>query len=58
MQVKIYINDKLYRTVTVEDEEKYSPNDYWAQIEADKNSGVLDSYNIENKFGVRFEPVK
>ena len=58
MQVKIYINDKLYRTITVEDDKKYAPNDYWPQIEADKNEGLLESYNIENKFSVRFEPVK
>jgi len=57
MQVKIFINEKLYKTVTVEDE-KYNPNIYWAQIQADKEAGILDSYNIHNKFGVRFEPVK
>ena len=58
MQVKIYINDKLYRTVTVDDDKEYAPNDYWHQIDADKAAGLLESYNIENKFGVRFEPVK
>ena len=56
MQVKIYINDKLYRTVTVEGE-KYEPNKYWGIIEADKNAGLLDTYKIDEKFGVRFEPV-
>jgi hypothetical protein len=57
MQVKIYINDKLYRTVTVEDGQKYEPNKYWAQIQADKEAGLLDNYGIQNKFGIRFEPV-
>lgn len=57
MQVKIYINDKLYRTVTVDDE-RYDPNQYWEQIQIDRDAGVLDTYNIQNRFGVRFEPVK
>ena len=57
MQVKIYINDKLYRTVTVEDE-KYNPNIYWLQIDADKEAGLLESYGIDKKFAVRFQPVK
>ena len=56
MQVKIYINDKLYRTITVEGE-KYEPNQYWGIIEADKNAGLLDTYKIDEKFGVRFEPI-
>ena len=57
MQVKIYINDKLYKTVTVEGE-KYDPNQYWGQIQADKNEGLLDTYKVDEKFSVRFEPVK
>ena len=57
MQVKIYINDILYRTVTVEGD-SYNPNQYWDQINQDKAAGLLDSYGIDNKFGVRFEPVK
>jgi hypothetical protein len=58
MQVKIFINDKLYKTVSVDDPKSYNPNQYWSQIQADKEAGLLESYNIENKFSVRFEPVK
>ena len=57
MQVKIFINEKLYKTVTVKGD-KYEPNQYWEEIQADKEAGVLASYNIQTKFAVRFEPVK
>jgi hypothetical protein len=56
MQVKIFINDKLYKTVTVEGN-KYDPADYWAQMQADKEAGLLNSFNIQEKMAVSFQPV-
>ena len=57
MQIKIFINDKLYKTVTVEGT-KYNPADYWPQMQADRDAGLLNSYNIQNGMSVRIEPVK
>ncbi len=57
MQVKIFINDKLYKTVTVTGN-VYHPNDYWSQIQADKNSGLLNSFNVQQGMSVKFETVK
>jgi len=57
MQVKIFINEKLYKTVTVEGK-TYNPADYWPQMQADKEAGLLNSFNIQETMGVRFEAVK
>jgi uncharacterized membrane-anchored protein len=57
MQVKIFINEKLYKTVTVEGK-TYNPADYWPQMQADKEAGLLNSFNIQDTMGVRFETVK
>jgi len=53
MQIKIYINDKLYKTVTVQGD-KYEPADYWPQIEADKAAGLLNQFNIAESMKVEF----
>lgn len=57
MQVKIFINNKLYKTVTV-DGNTYEPNTYWPQIRADKEAGLLNSFNVNETMAVRFEAVK
>jgi hypothetical protein len=57
MQVKIFINDKLYKTVTVEGK-TYDPASYWPQMQADKDAGLLNSFNIQEKMAVSFQPVK
>ena len=55
MKLKIYINDKLYKTVTLpEDAETYDPSDYWPQINADKEAGLLDSFNIADNMKIEF----
>jgi hypothetical protein len=56
MQIKIYINDKLYKTVTVEGE-KYEPSQYFKQIEVDKMAGLLDSFNIIGPMKIEFRKV-
>ena len=57
MKINIYINDKLYKTVTVQDED-YNPMKLWPQIEADKESGLLHSFNTSEQMSIRVEKVK
>ena len=57
MQIKIFINDKLYKTVTTIGN-SYEPNSYWPQIRADKEAGLLSSFNVNESMAVRFETVK
>ena len=55
-QLKIFINDKLYKTVTL-DNDKYEPAWYWPQIKADKEAGLLNSFNIEEAMKVEFRKI-
>ena len=55
-QLKIYINDKLYKTVAL-DTAKYEPSWYWPQIKADKEAGLLNSFNIAESMKVEFRKV-
>ena len=57
MQIKIYINDKLYKTVTVEGE-TYDPNDFWQQIKADREAGLLNSFDIAERMKIEYRKVK
>ena len=54
MQVNIFINDKLYKTVTVPGE-TYNPSEFWAQIQADKEAGLLSTYNVTERLSIRYE---
>jgi uncharacterized membrane-anchored protein len=56
MQLKIYINDKLYKTVQLATS-KYEPGQYWAQIFADREEGLLNSFNVADTMSVRYEVV-
>jgi len=56
MQVKIYINENLYKTVTVPGD-SYEPGTFWQQIFADKEAGLLDSYGVQSQMSVRYEAV-
>ena len=53
MQIKIFINDKLYKTVTVEGD-KYEPALFFKQINLDKEAGLLNSFNIAQRMKVEF----
>jgi len=57
MQLKIYINDKIWKTVTL-DTETYNPNDYWRQLAADKEAGLLNSFNVAEGMKVEFRKVQ
>ena len=54
MQIKIFINEILWKTVTVEGT-KYQPNQFNAQIQAEKDAGLLSSYNVQEKMAIRYE---
>lgn len=56
MQLKIYINNKLYKTVPLTNP-KYEPGEYWAQIFADREAGLLNSFNVAETMSVRYEVV-
>jgi hypothetical protein len=53
MQIKIFINDKLYKTVTV-DSDKYEPALFFKQINLDKEAGLLNPFNIAQGMKVEF----
>ncbi len=55
-QLKIFINDKLYKTVTL-DSDKYEPTWYWPQINADKEAGLLNTFNVADGMKVEFRKV-
>jgi hypothetical protein len=64
MKIKVFINDTLYKTMTLLTE-SYNPSFVWPQIEADKNAGLLTQFGIppnfkpeDGKFAVRIEKVK
>jgi len=57
MQLKIFINDKLYKSILVTST-KYNPGDYKEMIQADKDAGLLNSYNIQQKMTIVYQVVK
>ena len=57
MKIAIYINDKLYKTIPVEGD-KYDPNQFWPQIKADKEAGLLNSYNVAETMKIEYRKVK
>ena len=63
MKVKVFINDTLYKTVTLPTE-SYNPAFVWPQIQADKEAGLLTQFGVppnfgpeDGKFAVRIEKV-
>jgi len=56
MQIKVFINDKLYKIVTVT-EDTYNPNFIWPEIEADRDSGLLTTFNLNKGLSIRYEKV-
>jgi hypothetical protein len=53
MQLKIFINDKLYKTVEVKDE-VYEPAFFIKQIEQEKQAGLLADFNINGPMKIEF----
>lgn len=56
--LKIYINNRLYKTITVETDENghYDSKPIMEQLMADKDAELLGLYNVSTKFGVRLTP--
>ena len=57
MKLKIYINNKLYKTITLETD-SYDPRFIWPEIQADRDSGLLASFNLDKGLNVRYEKVE
>jgi len=57
MQLEIYINEKLWKTVTL-DSENYQPSDYWMQINYEKQQGMLSSFNLDQGMKIDFRKVQ
>ena len=58
MKLNIFINDKLYKTVTVVGE-SYDPNFIWPQLQADRDAGLLTPYlNEDGKIALSFVKAK
>ena len=56
MKFNVFINDKLYKTINVEGD-SYNPMTIWPQIEADKQSGLLSTFNIGEQLKIKVEKV-
>ena len=58
MELNIIINDKPYKTVTVEANERggYESKPILLQIMADRDAGLLNSYNVSQGLSVKIEP--
>jgi hypothetical protein len=56
MQLKVYINNKLYKTVTVQGE-SYDPGFIWPELQADRDSGLLVGFNLTQGINIRYEKV-
>ena len=56
MLLRIYINDRLYKTITV-DSDRYDPKVIYEEIMIDKQSGLLSSFHLENGMAIRYEKV-
>lgn len=53
--LKVYINNRLYKTITVEADENghYDSKPIMEQLISEKDAGLLELYNVSSKFGVR-----
>ena len=56
MLLRIYINDRLYKTITINDT-KYDPKAIYDEIMIDKQSGLLSSFQLEKGMAIRYEKV-
>ena len=58
MKLNIYINNTLYKTIDSNPDGSYSHFDIVKGIQADKDAGLLNSYNLGDKLPIRIEKVK
>ena len=59
MKLKIFVNDVLFKTVTVPGD-SYNPAAFWPDIEQAKASGELANFNLnaDGSYSVRIEKTK
>ncbi len=57
MKLEIYINDKLWKSEPI-DSLAYQPVKYWMEINNQKATGQLDSFDIDQGVQVKFVPVE
>jgi len=57
MQLKVYINNKLYKTVRVQGD-NYDPAFIWPELEADRDSGLLNGFDVSRGIKLHFEKVE
>jgi len=56
MQLNVYINEQLYKSITI-DGDTYQPGFIYPRIEADKASGLLNAFDLSKGLSVRYEKV-
>jgi hypothetical protein len=58
MNLKIYINDKYYKTVTVAENDKggYDAKPISMQLMAERDAGMLNDFGVRNSMNLRFVP--
>jgi hypothetical protein len=56
MQVNIYIQDQLYKTVDI-DGDSYNLGEMMSLVEVDKNQGLLERFDQSKSLAIRVEPV-
>jgi len=56
MQVNIYIQDQLYKTVDVAGD-SYNLGEIMSLVEIDKSQGLLSRFDESKGLGIRVEPV-
>ena len=57
MKLKIYINNKLYKTVRVLGD-RYDPAFIWPELQADRDSGLLNGFDLSQGIKLRFEKIE
>lgn len=57
-KVNIYINDKLYKTVNANADGSYDHKSIIEGLQNDRQAGLLNSYNIAERFSVKIEPLR
>jgi hypothetical protein len=58
MKANLYLNDKLYKTVDLGNQESYNPKQFTDLILADKEAGIIPaSFKINEGMSIRVEKI-
>ncbi len=58
MKLNIYVNDILYKTIDSNPDGSYSHFDIVKGIQADREAGLLNNFNLGDKLPIRIEKVQ